>query len=456
MIVPAFAVRTPSHLSRPSALPLHILWIKTELLHPVDKGGRIRTYNMLRELRRTHRITYLTLDDGDAGRDALERAGEYASELVRVPFRTRPKRSAGFYAELLGNLASPLPYAIAKYRSPGLTRRLEALVAAADVDVVVCDFLAPSLNVPDGLAAPTVLFQHNVEAVIWERHAEMAGNPLARAYMAEQWRRMRAFEGSECRRFDHVVAVSEQDRATFARDYGATRVSAVPTGVDTVYFSPTGRVEHAPRELVFTGSMDWLPNEDAILHFADAVLPLVRRRLPDVTLTVVGRNPTPKLLALAERERAVTVTGTVPDVRPYLERAAAFVVPIRIGGGTRLKIYEAMAMGKAVVSTAVGAEGLPVTSGSDVLLADDPRSFAEALVSLLESPEMAAQLGHRAQEWVRAEFGWGRVAQRFAEICGAAARDWQSRGGTSRVDRRPPGGAPPAGSAAAHVAFTLT
>jgi sugar transferase (PEP-CTERM/EpsH1 system associated) len=407
---------------------VHILWIKTELLHPVDKGGRIRTYNMLRELRRSHRVTYLALDDGHASPEAMQRAGEYANEVVRVPFRTREKRSAGFYGELLANLASRLPYAIAKYRSPELTRRLEACVARGDVDVVVCDFLAPSLNVPDSLSAPTVLFQHNVEAVIWERHAANAGNPLARVYMKEQWRRMRAFEASECRRFDHVVAVSEQDRATFQRDYGMTRVSAVPTGVDTEYFSPTGKVERNPRELVFTGSMDWLPNEDAIVHFAHAILPLIRTRLPDVTLTVVGRNPTPKLLALAEQQLGVTVTGSVPDVRPYLERAAAFVVPIRIGGGTRLKIYEAMAMGKAVVSTAVGAEGLPVTSGTDVLLADDPQPFADAVISLLESPETAAELGRRAQEWVRAEFGWAMVARRFAEICETAAHEWRTTG----------------------------
>jgi glycosyltransferase involved in cell wall biosynthesis len=174
--------------------------------------------------------------------------------------------------------------------------------------------------------------------------------------------------------------------------------------------------------------MDWLPNEDAILHFAHAILPLIRARMPDVTLTVVGRNPTPKLLALATEGCGITVTGSVPDVRPYLERAAAFVVPIRIGGGTRLKIYEAMAMGKAVVSTAVGAEGLPVTSGTDALLADDPQPFADAVLSLLESPEDAAAMGHRAQDWVRAEFGWGRVAQRFADICESAARDWHATG----------------------------
>ena len=234
---------------------MHILWIKTELLHPVDKGGRIRTYQMLRELKREHRVTYLCLDDGDAAPDAVERATEYSDVLVRVPFRTAPKRSPRFWGELLGNAASSLPYAVAKYRSPQMRREIERLVRDAAVDVVVCDFLFPSINVPDGLPVPVVIFQHNVEAAIWRRHAEIAANPLKKAYMREQFRRMRRFEGAECRRFDHVVAVSEEDRETFERDYGVTSCSAVPTGVDTAYFRPTGNaattVEIEHRSLQF-------------------------------------------------------------------------------------------------------------------------------------------------------------------------------------------------------------
>ena len=399
---------------------MHILWLKTELLHPVDKGGRIRTYNMLRELKREHRVTYLTLDDGEAAPDAAERALEYCDELVRVPFRTRPKRSPGFYGELLANLVSPLPYAIAKYRSPAMRAKVEELVARGDVDVLVCDFLFPSINVPDGLPCPTVLFQHNVEAMIWRRHHEVATHPAKRAYMAEQWRRMEAFEAAECRRFDHVVAVSEQDRELFERDYGVTSASAVPTGVDVHYFEPPAGARRAAHEMVFTGSMDWLPNEDAILWFADAILPRVRAAVPEATLTVVGRHPSPAIVALGERDPAVHVTGGVPDVRPYLARAAAFVVPIRIGGGTRLKIYEAMAMEAPVVSTTVGAEGLPVAPGSDCLIADDPEAFAAAVVALLRAPARAAALGAHGARTVRENFSWERVAERFAESCLAA------------------------------------
>jgi glycosyltransferase involved in cell wall biosynthesis len=167
--------------------------------------------------------------------------------------------------------------------------------------------------------------------------------------------------------------------------------------------------------------MDWLPNEDGITWFVDAILPRVRAVLPDATLTVVGRNPPPAVRGLAERDSGVRVTGTVPDVRPFIERAAAFVVPLRIGGGTRLKIYEAMAMERAVVSTPVGAEGLPVTNGEHLLLAGTPEVFAVAVIELLRDPARAERLGVNAATLVRESFGWDRVAAQFAQQCAPAA-----------------------------------
>jgi glycosyltransferase involved in cell wall biosynthesis len=151
------------------------------------------------------------------------------------------------------------------------------------------------------------------------------------------------------------------------------------------------------------------------------VVPLIKESIPDLTLTIVGRNPYPSLLDLAERDRSIIVTGRVDDVRPYLERAAAYIVPIRIGGGTRLKIYEAMAMEKPVVSTTIGAEGLPVSDGQELLLADTPEAFAAAVVRLLTQPEFAFRLGAQAAETVRQQFGWQRVTDRFAELCARAA-----------------------------------
>jgi polysaccharide biosynthesis protein PslH len=394
---------------------VRILWLKTELLHPVDKGGKIRTYQMLRELKRDQEITYLTLDDGANG-EARERAEEYCHELVRVPHQPREKFTPAFYAELGTNLFSSLPYAIAKYQSPEMQQRISELIDKRNHDVVVCDFLAPAINVPLNLPCASVLFEHNVEAMIWKRHYEVQTNPTKKIYLREQWRKMKAFEGKTCRRFDQVIAVSRADRETIKQEYDVPRVSDVPTGVDTEFFHPRG-AEHDPHNLVFTGSMDWLPNEEAIRYFIEQILPLIKREAPNVTLTVVGRNPYPALVDLSKRDPSIVVTGRVEDVRPYMERAAAYVVPLRIGGGTRLKIFEAMAMEKPIVSTTVGAEGLPVSHESELILADTPEDFARAVVRVLSDRELANGLAGRAAKLVREQFGWDRVAARFAEIC---------------------------------------
>lgn len=396
---------------------MHILWLKTELLHPVDKGGKIRTYNMLKELKRHHRITYLTLDDGSAGTAERESALEYCHELVCVPHQPREKFTAGFYSELLVNLASRLPYAIKKYQSTEMRSEIVKRANTGQVDLIVCDFLAPAGNVPFEVNCPTVLFQHNVEAMIWKRHYEVQANAIKKAYLFGQWLKMRSFERKMCRRFDSVVAVSSEDREQMQTEYGAAAVAEVPTGVDTNFFLPSGNEQQDPYNIVFTGSMDWLPNEDAISYFTEQVMPRVRHDIPHVTLTVVGRNPYPSLLELAKRDPSVIVTGRVDDVRPYMERAGAYVVPLRIGGGTRLKIYEAMAMEKAIISTTIGAEGLPVSDGAELLLADTAESLANAVIRVLKDKALAAGLGARAAATVREKFGWERVAARFGNIC---------------------------------------
>ena len=407
--------------------PLRILWIKTELLHPVTVGGRIRTYHMLREMRRRHHVTYLALDDGAGGAEAIERAAEYCHELIRIPVRPAKRGSPRFAIGLAASLATSLPYVAYRARSRALQHALTERVARGDIDLVVCDFLFPASNVPDGLGVPIVMFQHNVEAAIWRRHSEVRTNPLARAFFREQWRRVFRFERQECRRFDCVIAVSDQDRQKMQDDYGADRVDAVPTGVDTVFFSASPTSVARPGRLVFTGAMDWLPNEDAMSYCVESILPLIRRAEPDAHLTIVGRNPSARVRALADGNPAVTVTGSVPDVRPYLEEASVFVVPLRIGGGTRLKIYEALAMDRAVVSTPIGAEGLDTTNGETIAIAESPDAFADAVVRLLREPAAAVALGRRGGDFVRAHYGWERVSRAFEEICARTLDEYRRR-----------------------------
>jgi glycosyltransferase involved in cell wall biosynthesis len=402
---------------------MRLLWLKTNLLHPVDTGGKIRTYYMLRELKKQHHVTYLALDDGTAAIDAVERATEYCHELIRVPHRTSTKFSFRFFGELARNLASPLPYAVEKYRSVEYGRRIAEEHPKADV--MICDFLFPSVNVPQQLSRPSLLFQHNVEALIWKRHAETQRRRLARFLFRMQWRRMEAFERAACHRYDGIVAVSPQDRLILERDYAAPLVRDVPTGVDTDYFRPSGSLAPEPYHLVFTGSMDWLPNDDAMKYFIRSILPRIHAACPATVLTIVGRKPFPSLTALSREFPYVRVTGQVDDVRPYLERAAAYVIPLRIGGGTRLKVFEAMAMEKPIVSTSIGVEGLPVVDGKDTFIADEPGAFADAVVRLLNDRALARQVGEAAARKVRAQFGWAPVAGSFIEACESACRRWK-------------------------------
>jgi polysaccharide biosynthesis protein PslH len=401
---------------------MKILWLNPGLLLPLDKGGKLRTWHLMRHLARRHQITFLSFADPDA--PEADRAGmsEVCAELVTVPRRDPTKGSLTFLLDAASHLVRRLPYAVGKYRSAKLNSRLVNLLATGDFDLVVCDFLAPVANVPARLPCPSVLFTHNVEAEIWRRHAETAHSPLRKALLSAQWRRTVRFEREAVRRFDLVLAVSDTDRRTLLQAYGPLRqaVHVVPTGVDTAYFADvTGPVR--PRHMVFTGSMDWLPNEDAMLYFVHDVLPLIRREEPDATLAIVGRAPTPAIVKLGS-EYGVEVTGRVEDVRPHVAAGAVYIVPLRIGGGTRLKIFEAMAMGKPVVSTTIGAEGLPITPGADVLIADSPGTFADGVVRLFRSEEERTRVGEAGRRLVAEQYDWSAVFGHLEQALETAAR----------------------------------
>jgi sugar transferase (PEP-CTERM/EpsH1 system associated) len=391
---------------------MRILWLNANLLLPLDKGGKIRTWHLMRHLARRHEITYLTLADdaeAEAHRPAMR---DVCAELVSVPWRDAPKGSLRFYAGVASHLVDPLPYAVAKYRSAAYRRALDAQLARGGFDRIVCDFLVPAVNLRGPLPCPSILFTHNVEAEIWRRHAANARGVVARALYAQQWRRMLRFEGRTLGRFDRILAVSEADAATFRQRYaGEVRapIDVVATGVDTSFFTPTPEAFLRPKHLAFVGSMDWMPNEDAVLFFCREILPRIRQVEPDVTLSIVGRAPTAAVRRLAE-EAGVEVTGTVDDVRQHLGQACATIVPLRVGGGTRLKIFEAMAAGKAVVSTTIGAEGLPTESGRHLLIADGAEAFAGAALQVLRDPDLRRRLEREARTLVTRHYDWAAAA----------------------------------------------
>jgi sugar transferase (PEP-CTERM/EpsH1 system associated) len=394
---------------------MRVLWIKSHTLLPLDTGGKLRTWHLLRHLAERHDITYVGCATPDQRSEHVQGMREVARAIHVIPGSSPPKGSLRFYADAALHLLDPLPYAVAKYRSRAFARRIEAILREQTFDVIVCDFVTPAVNVPRRLPCPAVVFTHNVEAEIWRRHAATQTGRLQRVLYGIQHRRMLRFERRTLERFDGVLAVSAADRDTFGRLYPEAvgePAHVVPTGVDTRFFAPTARAA-ASRSLVFTGSMDWLPNEDAMVFFCREVLPLIRREEPDVTLSIVGRAPTPTVARLAQ-QAGIVVTGRVDDVRPYMAEAAVYIVPLRVGGGTRLKIFEAMSMAKAVVSTTVGAEGLPVTDGAHLLLADDPASFAAAVLRLLRDTDERHRLGVSARALVE-RYDWAEVATSLEE-----------------------------------------
>jgi sugar transferase (PEP-CTERM/EpsH1 system associated) len=397
---------------------MKLLWVKAGGLLPPDTGGKIRSFHILKQLARKHDITLFTFYPEHS--DDLHPAGsDMFSKVICIPLPLPPHRSLAEYARYARMLMAGRPFTIDKYFYPEVRRRYAELMQSSQFDLIVCDFIVPAPLMAWKTPPPKILFTHNVEAEVWARHYKFASNPLVKLAC---WLESRALQRAE-RRYvqlaDYVLTVSENNRASFAPYVDPRRISVIPTGVDTEYFQPSPSPEQ-PDTMAFTGSMDWMPNEDGVAYFVGKILPLIRSQIPEAAFWAVGRRPPRRLLDLASG--SVVVTGAVEDIRPYLAKAAVCVVPLRSGSGTRIKIFEAMAMGKAVVSTTLGAEGLPVRHGENIILADDPADFARQVVDLLRDPPRRQQLGQAARQLVEQSYGWPAVADYFEGIIESCTR----------------------------------
>jgi sugar transferase (PEP-CTERM/EpsH1 system associated) len=405
---------------------VRILWVKSGGLLPLNHGGRIRSYYLAKELARLHDLSLFTFaseaEDPVPAHDPLK---EIFKDVVCLPIKIPDARGVRESFNYARSFLSTQPYSATKYCQPWIAQELKAYLARTQYDLIVCDFLLTAAVVPWDWPHPKVLFTHNIEAVIWERHYRVHKNPIWKAVSYREYRRLERMERKYVSTADHVLAVSENDRDFFLGYTDKKRMSVIPTGVDIEYFRPEAEKEE-PETIVFTGSMDWMANEDGIVFFIDKVLPLVRREFPNAKLSIVGRRPSARLREIGEREKNIEVTGTVDDIRPYMARGSVYVVPLLVGGGTRIKIFEAMAAGKAVVSTTIGAEGLPVSHNKDILLADDPASFSKAIVELLRDGDRRRQIGSAARKLVEENYSWGAVGKTLADVLERTATQFKS------------------------------
>ena len=401
---------------------MRILWVKVGGLWPPTTGGRLRSFHLISELSRRHQVSVLTTHGRDDDPEGLARQLPGCETVKSVPYQLPRHDSVRFKLSLVRSWTSALPVDVWKCRVHALQAHVRRALASGDVDVCVADFLAAAPNVPlRNSRVPIVLFAHNVEHQIWKRMSDHERSPWRRALLEVEWRKMRRYERRVCQQAALTLAVSDHDCALLADNAPGAAIAPIPTGVDTVFFQPDPARE-VPGRVVFTGAMDWYPNEDGMLHFVDAVWPAVCQAVPHASLTIIGRNPSAQMRSAAQRAGA-TLTGTVDDVRPHVLEGAVSIVPLRIGGGTRLKIFEALAMGKAVVSTTIGAEGLPLTPDRHYGRADAPGAFAGAIAALLTDDRRRLAMGEAGRTLVERHYSWPQVASTFEQRLSEAVTD---------------------------------
>jgi len=392
---------------------MRILWVKADRLLPLHSGGNIRTYHIVRCLAAHHDLTFYSYYGGTPD-DSYERdLQQHLPGSVAVCTAQRELSGIARGFDYLAHLTAQPPYAVSRFASRKVQDRIRDWFREQSFDVAVCDFLDAAVNFPSRLTIPSVLFQHNVESEIWRRLAATAGNPVKKMVYGMEFRKMLRYEQSEVRKFHHVVAVSENDRTLMSRWVAPARITVVPTGVDLTQYCPDPKAPEPAPLVTFVGAMDWEPNVDGVEYLCSEIWPAIKMEVPEARVRMVGRNPDRRVARWASD--SIEVTGRVPSVVEHLRQSAVVVVPLRVGGGTRLKIYEAMATAKAVVSTSVGAEGLDVHHGRDLMLADDPRSFAQAVIMLLRDRELRRRYEKAAAE-TAARYGWAAIGERFSGI----------------------------------------
>jgi glycosyltransferase involved in cell wall biosynthesis len=422
---------------------MNVVIVDADVSYPPTSGKRLRTLHLMQRLAQRHRITYVARGSGDAeqGRQAVEYLGGLGIRAVVVDHPVARQRGVGFYARLAANLLSPWPYSVATHQSPPLAQALREHVAHHRVDLWQVEWPGYLTTLPPG-PTPRLLQAPNVDTLIWERYQATETNPLKRWYIGTQRRKFERFERWAFAAFTRVVAVSAEDADLARRRFGLDNIDVVDNGIDRAFFASVRPVTGS-KCVLFLGALDWRPNLDAVRLLLDRIFPALRLHEPAARLAIVGRRPPPWLSARAAAMAGVELHADVADVRPYLAQAGVLAVPLRIGGGSRLKILEALACGVPVVSSRVGAEGLCLEPGAHYTLAEE-QDMAAALVGCLRQPEQARAQAERGRRVVLQRYDWDVLADRMERVwekCVGGPRAPLAAGGRSGEPSRTGGAA---------------
>ena len=401
-----------SHLPKGSdcmlGTKLKILFLSPTVPFPLTDGGRIRVYNLLKQIAQKSDVTLLALETQPTDTDGVAELQQLGIQVHLVPNAPTLPRVA--FGTLVKAFFKRQPITVARYDVPAYRKKLKALLANETFDLVHYEmFHVAQFHTETDL--PSVLSQQNVDSAIWRRLCSETANPF---YKFAYWTQQLAFQRYErllSPKFDALTCTSDIDAAVFEQHCSRDVIEIIPNGVDITHYLPDLTAE-TPAHLIYIGSMDWYPNEDAVAFFADEILPRIQEKVPDVKFSIVGGNPSAQVQKLAARN-GIVVTGRVPEIKPYFAETTVFVVPLRIGSGTRLKILEALAMGKAIVSTSVGAEGLDLKNGKEIFIADAPTAFADAVTRLLTDSELRRRIGENGRARVEQDYDWRSIGEKL-------------------------------------------
>lgn len=386
--------------------PMRILYVSTNLPVPANNGQAIRSLSIIQGLASIgHELTFVSFA-GRSRERILHPLSSYCRKIDLLDQELTNVSAHSDYFCRIGCLLSRKSYSLERFRSEPMRERIQSHLRALNFDLIVCDSLYSLINVPE-TDVPIALNCHNVEHFIFQRYAGLEKNVLKKYYAILEAYLIRSAERRGCCRAAMALVCSHHDRDALHELHPNLPIFVVPNAVDTDFYHP--QQSHSPGGsdpiLLFQGGMDWYPNRDAVEFFTQTVLPLVRAECPDVKFVVAGRNPPIDLVEKLSAQGEIEFTGTVPDMRPYLLTATVVVVPLRFGSGTRIKILEACAAGKPIVSTSIGAEGLGLENEREIVLADTPAEFARSVVALLRDPARRETIARSARSVIVKRYG---------------------------------------------------
>jgi glycosyltransferase involved in cell wall biosynthesis len=408
---------------------MRVLWLSHLLPYPAKGGVQQRSFNLLRQVSNRHEVLFTGLyqaahqaaaQDLEEGRNAL---AQFCSvgELLPLPVDARRHGKA---RQAVSSLLTGGTYNVDWLRSAPAAAALERAVARFQPDVMHFDTvgLAQYRRLPRVADVPAALNHHNVESHMLLRRAQNAANPALGAYFRVEGRRLERYERRVGADFHMHFACSSNDRDRLGELLPGVRIEVVPNGVDLDYFVPAANPSRIARRLVFAGRLSWYPNDSAMRMFLKDVWPLLIARMPDVSITIIGKGASAPLAAAAAGDTRIALPGFVPDVRPYIDEAQIYVCPIFDGGGTKLKILDALAMGAAIIAHPIACEGIDVTAGENVLFASTPQEFRDSIVRLLEDPQLAARLRRNARKLAEERYSFVHIGANLASLLDQTAR----------------------------------